>query len=81
MPHIIKVSKDSLFYANPTTKKGRESYVRFDERKNGWVFDYGQAWINLKPHEDINVAIADMKNCTEIITGAKKIPKSIFEVI
>lgn len=77
---IIKVTKDSLIFANPNTKKGKESYVRFDTRKNGWVFDYGQAWINLKPHADINDAIKDMKECATIITGAQKIKSGHYEV-
>ena len=75
----IQVSKDVHIYSNPNTKQGRESYVRYED-EHGWCFDYGQAWINLKFRSDINKAIADMIECTEIITGSKRIKKGNYEV-
>ncbi len=75
-----KISKGDLIFANPTTKKGHESYVGWDDECNGWCFSYGQARSNLKFHSDINVAIADMKNSV-CVTGKQKIKTGRFEVI
>jgi hypothetical protein len=77
---INVVSKDDYIYANPITKKGRETYVHFDKSGNGWCFNTGQAWSTRKFHPDINTAINEMRECADIITGKKKINNGIFIV-
>ncbi len=77
----IFVLKNVYIYANPKTIKGRECYVHYDEHGNGWCFNTGQAWSTRKFYQDINVAIDEMRECTEIITGKKKIPAGLYEVI
>ena len=80
-PGKNKIKKSDYIWSNPNTKKGHECYVRFDDRGNGWCCDYGQAWINLKFHQDVNTAIEEMRNITEIITGKKKIKTGMYEVV
>lgn len=75
------VKKGELIFINPTTKKGRESYVRWDERGDGWCFDHGAAWINLKFHTDVNDAISDMKDYVHLFGITPHIKNGVFVVI
>ncbi len=77
MQKPIIVSRGEYIWKNPNTKQGRESYVRYDYRARGWVYDFGQAYSTMKFRKDINVAIDDMRN-TEVF-GKNKIPNGIFQ--
>lgn len=74
------IKKGDLIFLNPTTKKGKESYVRWDDRGNGWCFDPGWAWVNLKFHTDVNDAISDMKACGNTF-GSPKIKTGLYKEI